>query len=70
MNQEGKELSQLKHERISDSCVVEWVFPEHGTPYLTFDRKSYYNAYSDRDKLSDEQLRILRKEGAMGCPEF
>ena len=68
--EEAKELRKLEHEKLDPSCTVEWVFPEFGTPVLTFDRITYYNAYADRDELTPEQIRILRREGPLGCPEF
>jgi len=65
-----KRFRQMEHEKLEPDCIVEWVFPAMGEPVLTFDRKTYYNAYADRDLLTEEQLAILRSEGAMGCPAF
>lgn len=65
-----EEFRKLEHEKISDDCVVEWVFPRFGEPVLTFDRVTYYNAYRDRDLLTREQIRTLKREGALGCPPF
>lgn len=65
-----KRFRQMEHEKLEPDCIVEWVFPEMGEPVLTFDRITYYNAYMDRDKLTAEQLAVLRKEGGMGCPPF
>ncbi len=61
---------KLKHMKHSKDCKVEWVFPGFGEPVLTFDRITYYNAYADRDELTEEQIEILRREGPMGCPPF
>lgn len=61
---------QLPHYKLNGGCRVEWVFPSFGEPVLTFDRRTYYNGYSDRDRLTFEQLHILAMEGPMGCPEF
>ena len=65
-----KEFRKLEHMKVSPGCVVEWVFPMFGTPVLTFDRITYYNGYSDRDKLTEEQIEIVRKEGVLGCTPF
>ena len=65
-----EEFRKLKHEKVSEDCVVEWVFPHLGEPVLTFDRVTYYNGYRDRGLLTKEQIRILRKEGALGCVPF
>ena len=61
---------KLKHSKHNKACKVEWVFPSFGEPVLTFDRITYYNGYSDRDKLTEEQIEILREEGPMGCIPF
>ena len=65
-----KRFRKLEHEKLEPGNQVEWVFPSLGEPVLTFDRVTYYNGYSDRDKLTAEQIAILRKEGAMGCLPF
>lgn len=65
-----KRFRKLKHEKSVPNGVVEWVFPEFGVPVLTFDRITYYNAYRDRDELSEEQIAIIRKEGVLGCTPF
>lgn len=65
-----RRFRKLEHEKLDPDCQVEWVFPNLGEPVLTFDRVTYYNGYNDRDKLTAEQIAILRKEGVMGCIPF
>ena len=61
---------KLPHEKAVPGGVVEWVFPNIGEPVFTFDRKTYYNGYADRDELTKEQVAILKKEGVLGCLPF
>lgn len=68
--QDFDRFRKMEHEKLKAGNIVEWVFPAMGEPVFTFDRITYYNGYSDRDILTKEQIAILKKEGAMGCPKF
>ncbi len=65
-----KRFRNLEHRKVKPGNVTEWVFPSFGEPVVTFDRITYYNGYSDRHKLSEEQIAILKKEGVLGCISF
>lgn len=69
---ECEKFRKMMHVKLRPDYITEWVVGDglFGEPVFTFDRKTYYNGYADRDRLTRVQLMILVLEGGFGCPDF